>query len=247
MLGAHHTHKFGQNLELSAMNTNVVLVCLVCISFVHGQEPAKTGKDTAPASKEPSLRKELLAMEKVDQEVRAAWLKALGEKGIYLQDAKPITDPSLLKVFLEESAKMAAVDQKNRERLKEILDKHGWPGKSLVGKDGAHAAWLVVQHAGSDLALQKRCLDLMKAAPKGEVDPKDIAHLTDRILVADKQEQVYGTELQGDGGTFKPRPIRDEANVDKRRAEVGLPPLADYLKIANAQYDKLSGKKSEKK
>jgi hypothetical protein len=235
-------------MEVRLMNMKVVVpVCLLLASSVQGQDPDKKGQDKEPAAKEPCLRQELLAMEKEDQQVRTAVLKALGEKGISPGDAKPITDPALLKIFLEQTGKMAAVDQKNRARLKEVVDKHGWPGKSLVGKDGAHAAWLLVQHADADLAFQKRYLELMKAAPKGDVQPEDIAYLTDRVLVAEKKKQVYGTQLQGQGGTFKPHPIEDEANVDKRRAEVGLPPLAEYLKTAQAEYDKLLGKKREKK
>jgi hypothetical protein len=224
----------------------VVPVFFLLASSVQGQDPDKRGQDKQPAAKHPSLRQELLAMEKEDQQVRAAVLKALGEKGISPGDGQPITDPALLKIFLEQSGKMAAVDQKNRARLKVVVDRHGWPGKSLVGRDGAHAAWLLVQHADGDLAFQKRCLELMKAAPEGDVEPKDIAYLADRVLVADKKKQVYGTQLQGQAGTFKPHPIEDEANVDRRRAEVELPPLADYLKTAQAEYDKLSGKNSEK-
>jgi hypothetical protein len=30
-----------------------------------------------------------------------------------------------------------------------------------------------------------------------------------------------------------PQPIEDEAHVDARRAELGMPPLADYLKLVN--------------
>jgi hypothetical protein len=139
------------------------------------------------------------------------------------------------------------VDQKNQTRLRQIVDQHGWPGKALVGKDAAHAAWLLVQHADGDLAFQKRCLRLMQAAPKGDVELQDIAYLTDRTLVAQKKKQVYGTQLQGQGGNFTPQPIEDEANVDQRRAEVGLPPLAEYLKAARAGYEKLSGSKAKKK
>jgi hypothetical protein len=45
------------------------------------------------------------------------------------------------------------------------------------------------------------------------------------------------------GGTFKPRPIEDEAHVDKRRAEMGMPALADYLETAQAEYDRAAGKR----
>jgi hypothetical protein len=116
----------------------------------------------------------------------------------------------------------------------------------MAGMDGAHAAWLLVQHADADLAFQKRNLELMKAAPKSEVEAMDIAYLTDRVLVAEKKKQVYGTQLVRQGDKYLPKPIQDADNVDKRRADVGLPPLADYLKTAQAEYDKLLGKKNLK-
>jgi hypothetical protein len=42
--------------------------------------------------------------------------------------------------------------------------------------------------------------------------------------------RVYGTQLVVVGGKATPAPIEDEANVDRRRRAVGLPPLADYLR-----------------
>jgi hypothetical protein len=37
----------------------------------------------------------------------------------------------------------------------------------LVGEDGAHAAWLLAQHADRDPAFQRRCLDLLTQAVAG--------------------------------------------------------------------------------
>lgn len=220
----------------------LALMFLLLAACAQAQPAGKKGQDKKPAAREPSIRQALLAMANEDQQVRAAVFKALGEKGISLGDHKPITDPALLKLVLEQTCKLAEVDRTNRARLKQIVDKHGWPGKSLVGSDGGHAAWLLVQHSDSDLAFQKRCLELMKAACKGDVEPQDIAYLTDRVLVAEKKKQLYGTQLRRQGGTLKPEPIDEEANVDTRRAEVGLPPLAEYLTTAQAAYEKLSGK-----
>jgi hypothetical protein len=235
-------------MEVRSMDAMALIpILLLLASAAQRQEPDAKGGKEEPAAQEPALRQELLAMTKEDQEVRAGVVKALGEKGIPLGAAQSITDPALLKIFLEETGKMAAVDQKNRARLKEVVDKYGWPGKSLVAKDGAHAAWLLVQHADGDLAFQKRCLDLMKAAGKEEAAAEDVAYLTDRILIGEKKKQMYGTQLQQQDGRFTPQPIEDEANVDKRRAEVGLQPLAEYLKTAQTEYDKLAGKKDEKK
>jgi type 1 glutamine amidotransferase len=208
---------------------------------------AKAKEPKEPAAKDRSLRHELLAMMKEDQRIRKAVLKEMARKGASPLHNQPITDPAVLKVIQDGARRMADVDKKTLSRMKEIVDRYGWPGKTLVGTDGAHAAWLLVQHADTDRAFQERCLKLMKAAPRGEVDLADIAYLTDRVLVGQKRKQVYGTQLVGDRGVFKPQPIEDEANVDKRRAQVGLRLLAEYLKTAQAVYQKGPQKEPAKK
>jgi hypothetical protein len=233
--------------EASSMKLQVAApILLLAAVLAHGQDENKKQQAKEPAIREPALREELLAMEQEDVELRNSVIKDLGEKGIPFGGSKPITDPALVKAFMEPTRKLNELEQKHRTRLKEIVKRHGWPGASVAGKDGAHAAWLLVQHAERDLPFQKRCLKLMKAAAKGEVDSQDIAYLTDRVLVADKKKQLYGTQLQVKRGSFKPRPIEDEANVDKRRAEMGMSSLAEYLRIAQAEYDKSAGRAKEK-
>jgi hypothetical protein len=69
-----------------------------------------------------------------------------------------------------------------------------------------------------------------RGGPEGEATGAQLAYLTDRLRVADKRKQVYGTQLVVVGGKFEPAPIEDEASVDRRRREAGLPPLAEYLR-----------------
>ena len=45
------------------------------------------------------------------------------------------------------AADLARIDAEKADRLRQILSDHGWPGKSLVGEQGAHDAWLIAQHA----------------------------------------------------------------------------------------------------
>jgi hypothetical protein len=159
--------------------------------------------DAAPTN--PALRTELLAMLKLDQEVRT------------LEASQEDWD---------------RVEKANTDRMRQILDQHGWPGYELVGKDGAQAAWALIQHADRDLELQKRGLELMRrAADEGDADPSDLAFLVDRVRVAERKPQVYGTQWETDPqGQWRPRtPIEDEAKVDERRAGVGLKPLREYL------------------
>jgi hypothetical protein len=172
-----------------------------------------------PPKKDDKLREELLRRMQADQEAR-----------------KPFLSNSAFKRLKE-------IDHDNAERMKEIIKQIGWPGNSLVGKDGANAAWLLVQHADHDPQFQKRCLELLQAAvKKGEATGQELAYLTDRVRVGEKKKQFYGTQFRLVKGKLEPLPIEDEANVDKRRKEVGLESLDDYLKSAE-EFLKNRGKK----
>lgn len=129
-----------------------------------------------------------------------------------------------------DTAAMTAADGENLPWLRQVVADVGWPGKSLVGEDGAHAAWLLAQHADRDPAFQRRCLDLLTAAvERGEATVVQQAYLTDRVLLHEGQPQEYGTQAIGRDGRFVARNLRDPDHVDERRASVGLGPLAGYL------------------
>jgi hypothetical protein len=118
------------------------------------------------------------------------------------------------------------------ERLAEILDEHGWPGWDLVGEDGSTAAWVIAQHADLDPELQQRAVELLRtAAEDGQASKGDLAYLEDRVAVAADEDQQYGTQIRCDpgGDPIAATPIADEAKVDERRADAGLPPLDDYI------------------
>jgi hypothetical protein len=121
-------------------------------------------------------------------------------------------------------------DQERTERLAEILAEHGWPSYSLVGEEAEDAAWAIAQHSDHDPEFQRLALRYLRAAVEaGDASPGNLAYLTDRIAVGAGQPQEYGTQIGcGEDGPAPATPIRDEASVDDRRAEVGLPPLADY-------------------
>ena len=184
--------------------------------------------DTPP--KEGRLRAELVDRVEKDQAVRKKYIELLARQGGKDADAA--------KKDLEAAAKeLQETDARNTAWLKGVVDKHGWPGKSLVGADGAQKAWLLVQHADRDPEFQKRRLRLLAEAVKQrEATGEQLAYLTDRVRVADKEKQVYGTQFHEVGGKMEPYPIEDEANVDQRRKEVGLPPLAEYRKLIEEMY-----------
>jgi len=119
------------------------------------------------------------------------------------------------------------VDRHHARRMASIIARDGWPSVSCVGPLGADAAWVLVQHADHDPVFQRRCLALVEdAVRRGEASPRNLAYLTDRVLVAEGRPQMYGTQFQGGR---QPLPIDDAAHVDDRRAAVGLSPLAAYV------------------
>ena len=69
----------------------------------------------------------------------------------------------------------------------------------------------------------------MTAAPEGEVDPRHVAYLTDRVRLAYGQAQIYGTQVHLDDGRWQPRDLDDPDYVEDRRLAVGLEPLTEYL------------------
>lgn len=129
------------------------------------------------------------------------------------------------------------IDHKNINRLREIIEVHGWPKRSVYGKKASSAAFLVIQHA--DHETQKQYLPMVKVAFEDEeLDGQYLALLQDRILVRGGKKQIYGTQLSRNPETneLELHPIEDEVNVDKRRAEMGMMPLAEYLKLFDMEY-----------
>jgi hypothetical protein len=128
------------------------------------------------------------------------------------------------------NAKIAYYDSINLIKVKHILDTRGWLGPEIV-HGGSEAMFLVIQHA-ADLNTKIKYLPTMKEAAKnGKVNQINVAMLEDRILVRQNKKQIYGTQIGRDTvtGKFYVSPLIDPDNVDKRRAEAGLGPIADYV------------------
>ncbi|HKF18451.1 MAG TPA: Clp protease N-terminal domain-containing protein [Candidatus Dormibacteraeota bacterium] len=126
---------------------------------------------------------------------------------------------------------MEATQRDNVEWLKQVIADRGWPGRSLVGPDGADAAWLIAQHADHDPDFQRECLVLLeKAAAAGEVSQSNVAYLTDRVMLKETGRQRYGTQFQHGKDGPEPFPLEDPDSVDELRAAAGLMPLAEYCK-----------------
>jgi hypothetical protein len=127
--------------------------------------------------------------------------------------------------------RLAAIMRDNAAWLADTIHDWGWPGRSLVGDDGADAAWLLAQHSDHDPAFQRECLDLLTAAAaRGDARQSNVAYLTDRVLLKERGIQLYGTQFTNGPGGPEPQPIEDPDGVDERREAMDLMSLAEYKK-----------------
>jgi len=165
-----------------------------------------------------ALRDELLAMEAEDIRVRAELLaqSALGDGY---------------------NPRMREVHERNATRLKAIIAAHGWPGRSLVGQDGSHAAWRVVQHAIGDPSFQRSCLAAIEeSVADGEAPLAQLAFLVDRVRYFEGRPQIYGTQFDwNENGEMNPWQIEDPDHVDERRSRAGLNSIAERTREIREQ------------
>jgi hypothetical protein len=165
-----------------------------------------------------ALTAELLAMVRRDSEVR----QRLIESGQLFDGYDP---------------EMEAVHSENGRRLAEIIEQYGFPSRDLIGEDGVHAAWLIVQHAIGLPSLQRAALPFIsELAERGELPRASVAMLEDRIRYFEGKRQRYGTQFDWDErGELSPLPIEDRDRVDTVRAAVGLPALERSIALQRAR------------
>lgn len=135
-------------------------------------------------------------------------------------------DPELL-------AAVRVADVESLRQLEAVLAEPRWPGFDEIGRDGAHALWLLAQHADSRPDLQREALRKMELRVKeGQADAGDFAYLTDRVRVACGEPQKFGTQFTADAeGVQRPFPVEAPSELERRRAELGLPSMADYARL----------------
>lgn len=120
----------------------------------------------------------------------------------------------------------------NQKRVKEIFDQYGFVGFNLAGEEGSSNFWLIVQHSDHNPEFQKNILEKMKVeVDKGNANSRNYGLLVDRVKLNTGQAQVYGTQVDYNMEICQafPRNLADSVNVNKRRKEIGLEPIEEYL------------------
>lgn len=168
------------------------------------------------------LQTELIRMYVDDQAVRGNILSDIISK--YELDVNKITQDEAV-----------AVDERNRNRLKEIFKEVGFPNVELVGKDAMHGIFLIIQHSNNDEVWQKDQLTSIEQAVKsGDMDGQSYAYLYDRIKINAGEKQLYGTQFKSADLISKKAELaetQDVENLDMRRMEVGMMPIDMYKRF----------------
>lgn len=163
------------------------------------------------------LKDELLKLKEKDQQQ-------------LFEDIRENRKPDALVERLKESR------EKNNAKLCPILKEFGWPTTNLVGKEGVDAAFSLLVNSGSR-DLQIDLLPVMvAAATQGELSRPDFARYVDRLRLDAGLKQLFGTQATIINGFLVLFPIEAEGQVDLRRKQFEMPPLALYVRSLEFQY-----------
>ena len=119
----------------------------------------------------------------------------------------------------------------NERKIREILDSQGWPSRDIIGEEGNLTICNVLQH--SEVEIRKKYLPIMrKAVKEKELAPRLLARAEDRLATDRGDLQIYGGQMKyyPETKNFNVWPVYDPVNIDKRRAKIGLGPIAEFLK-----------------
>ncbi len=130
------------------------------------------------------------------------------------------------------------IDRENLVTIVSLIEKCGMPTLKEVNQKQMSAIWLVFQHA-DNYHRKKYLSQLKKSAENGDLRKSQMALMEDRILMIDGKPQIYGSQISQDreNGGWKIYDLANPETVDKRRAEIGMEPLSEYVSRWNIEFN----------
>jgi hypothetical protein len=167
----------------------------------------------------PAIRDELVAMEKADQEARTKCTS--GPQSEQMNCFIAITK---------------AIDEPHAKRLTEIFNSIGFPDTAKVGKEGLGAVMTLLQHVPGDELRKKSLSGITRAFRNKEIPPMNYANFVDRLRLHQGKKQLYGSNFDFRDGKMVMSPTEDPKDLARRRAEIGLPTLGEYVQVLKEMY-----------
>jgi hypothetical protein len=227
--------------DLLAANRAIDLGKAVRAKALDGQEVDQAYKAAshlsglAKAAKEPEIA-ELFRRVARDQLYRADFTAAMQRASW----AAGLSDAARAYAYQILAGEGCGVDADNTSWIRNRISTKGWFTIGSSGVEADRAAFLLIQHADRDRAFQSDVLKVLEPlAARGETRAANFALLHDRVSVARKLPQRYGTQGRCTPSGWQPFDIEEPDQLDRRRSAVGLPTEAEYIakvsKVCSAQ------------
>ena len=127
-------------------------------------------------------------------------------------------------------APVTAMDQRLTAKLLKMVPPKGWFLQSVYGRQGAGAAFLIIQH--SEIEQWRRFVPILEPlVARGEVEGQSYGLMYDRLAINEGRPQRYGTQMTCIGGRWAIdyANLEDPENADARREAMGfMQTLAEY-------------------
>jgi cupin superfamily acireductone dioxygenase involved in methionine salvage len=217
------------------LKTLLLLLPIVFISCVVNK------KDTSNFSQSKiniELRQELETVLLKDQGIR----KLLSSNISAERKAQLLSEMKISEKDLEGNKKYSLIreiDSANLESVEEIINKYGYPSKSIVGEAANKAIFYVIQHSKK---IDKYLPLIRKATKNGDVATTSLALMEDRNLMYKGVEQIYGTQIKGQTNKrgewiYFLWPIKNADSINIRRKEAGFQQtIEEYAKEMDVEF-----------
>lgn len=119
----------------------------------------------------------------------------------------------------------------NEKKILDLLETYGWPDINTIGEQGNLTICNVLQH--SSIEVRQKYIPMMKMAVKEKgLAARLLARAEDRLATDRGEFQIYGGQIKyyPETKSFNFWPIKDPENLEKRRAEIGLDSISEFLK-----------------
>lgn len=128
------------------------------------------------------------------------------------------------------------IDGENTARLRVIIREIGWAELNALSPHAADQARTLISHS-SDIAFKREMAATFEPLVRaGRMEGDYYAMLIDDIAAMENRPQVYATNFECHHGIYQPKRTENVETLDARRAEIGLPPIAEYTARMREMY-----------
>ncbi len=217
------------------VDCNDSIIRLVIRAITEDDIDLRTKIDSLYQSNMELARKRILHVEKdtilQNQMIRMAIFNSpLNPYEVDCSKIEKLIDSAFIKDQVNRSNINLLIDRENTELIESIKLHCGFDKIVDLGQDAVYKTFMIIQHGPSKI--RRKYLEIfIELSRQGHLDSSELAMMIDRTLIESGEKQLYGTQFKKDiqSGEIEFLPIEDPKNVDKRRADMNLGKLEEYL------------------